>query len=54
MIKSLEENAWDRKIDESKRLVNSPTENGKKMRNRSRDYVIAFNKKIQEESIKKT
>ena len=25
------------------------TENGKKMRNRSRDYVIAFNNKIQEE-----
>ena len=52
MIKSLEENGWiEKRLDEKdKRLVNLHlTENGKKMRNRSRDYVIAFNNKIQEE-----
>ena len=52
MIKSLEENGLiEKRLDEKdKRLVNLHlTENGKKMRNRSRDYVIAFNNKIQEE-----
>ena len=52
MIKSLEENGWiEKRLDKKdKRLVNLHlTENGKKMRNRTRDYVIAFNNKIQEE-----
>ena len=52
MIKSLEENGWiEKRLDEKdKRFVNLHlTENGKKMRDRSRDYVIAFNNKIQEE-----
>ena len=52
MIKSLEKNGWITKEvnDKDKRMVNLHlTEKGQIMRNKSRDYVIEFNKKIQKE-----
>jgi DNA-binding MarR family transcriptional regulator len=52
MIKTLEKNGWIEKKEDfkDKRMVNLHlTEEGQKMRNKSRNYVIEFNKKIQEE-----
>ena len=52
MIKTLEKNGWIEKKEDykDKRMVNLHlTAEGQKMRNKSRNYVIEFNKKIQEE-----
>ena len=52
MIKTLEKNGWIEKKEDfkDKRMVNLHlTEESQKMRNKSRNYVIEFNKKIQEE-----
>ena len=49
MIKLLEKNGWITKEvnNKDKRMVNLHlTEKGQKMRNKSREYVIEFNKKI--------
>jgi len=52
MIKLLEKNGWITKEvnNKDKRMVNLHlTEKGQKMRNKSREYVIEFNKKIYDE-----
>lgn len=52
MIKTLEKNGWIEKKEDynDKRMVNLHlTAEGQKMRNKSKNYVIEFNKKIQEE-----
>lgn len=52
MIKLLEKNGWITKEvnNKDKRMVNLHlTEKGQKMRNKSRKYVIEFNKKIYDE-----
>ena len=52
MIKLLEKNGWIKKEvnNKDKRMVNLHlTEKGQKMRNKSREYVIEFNKKIYDE-----
>ena len=54
MIKLLEKNGWITKEvnNKDKRMVNLHlTEKGQKMRNKSREYVIEFNKKIYDEKI---